>query len=98
MRLKRRQAEVYFAFFGIFLEPFDIQIILLGIFPTNSTIGTGEGAIGAGEGGSSGRFAPKNGRNCQIAQGSGGKVRRRCAKGQGKRSTPHPAQRINKVF
>jgi hypothetical protein len=67
-----KQAEVYFAFFGIFLEPFDIQIILLGIFPTNSTIGTGEGAIGAGEGGSSGRFAPKNGRNCENAQGNGG--------------------------
>jgi hypothetical protein len=58
-----RQAEVYFAFLGILFGLFDIEIILLGIFQT-------EHPIGAGEGGSSGRFASKNGRNCENAQGN----------------------------
>jgi hypothetical protein len=56
-----RQAEVYFAFLGIPLAPFDILIILLGIFPTDHP-------IGAGKGGNSGRFATKDGRNCGNAQ------------------------------
>jgi hypothetical protein len=49
-----KQAEVYFAFLGIILKHFDIQIILLGIFPTNCPIGTGEC-------GSSCRIGPKGG-------------------------------------
>jgi hypothetical protein len=60
MRPRRRQPDKQrfnFAFLGILIGLFDIQIILLGIIPTKCP-------IGAGKGGSSGRFAPKNGRNC----------------------------------
>jgi adenylosuccinate lyase len=66
MRLIKRQQpdkqRFISQFLGIF-EHFDIEIILLGIFQT-------EHPIGAGEGGSSGRFASKNGANCENAQGN----------------------------
>jgi hypothetical protein len=74
---------------GILLK--NLFVALLGIFPTNCP-------IGAGEGGSSGRFAPKNGRNPGNAQRNGEEVRRSYGKGQANRHTPHPAQRIHKVF